>query len=329
MRRNIIIIILLFAILTATVGCVMSGQTTHPGSQTTTGQSGSQQTTPQPLPNHPSFVAQYVRTDGYHKDKQYPIITVIRNRAELSAYYENNKDLYDLERRSKPASDSTFGFLNAIDKYNDDYFNNNVLILILVQESSGSNRHQVNDIIKNDTELDIQINRLVPEIGTADMAQWHILVKLKASDLGQATIRISFDKKSVQRNRIELVSHGITYPLIEHWVFSVANGVSADGKWFDKLALKMDPELNADLAAASEIPYSTDFSFFRVGSGGSEELGTGSYNIYDENMEPIYTNVTKLEVPTEPGLYYVAVLASWGEENNRSSYQYIFKTRRP
>lgn len=228
MRRNITIMILLFAILTTTVGCVMPGQTTQPGSQTTSGQSGSQHTTPQPLPNHPSFVAQYIRTDGYHSDKQYPIITIIRDPAELSAYYENNKDLYDLERRSSPASDSSFGFLNAIDKYNDDYFNKNVLILILVQESSGSNRHQVNSITKNDTELDIQINRLVPEIGTADMAQWHILIELKASDLGQATIRIFFDKKSIQRNRIELVSHDITYPLIEHWVFSVANGVSAD-----------------------------------------------------------------------------------------------------
>jgi hypothetical protein len=154
-----------------------------------------QQTTTQAVPLHPAFVAQYIRTDGYHGNKQYPVVTVIRSRTELMDYYETNEDLYNLERRTNPAADSTIGFLDATDKYMDDFFKINLLILVLVQESSGSNRHKVADVVRSNTGLDILVDRLVPEVGTADMAQWHILVELKASDLGQAAIQIYFTQK--------------------------------------------------------------------------------------------------------------------------------------
>ena len=132
----------------------------------------------------------------------------------------------------------------------------------------------------------------------------------------------------LQRNHLELVSRGMTFQLIEHWVYSVQKGVSADGKWFDKLALEMDPTLKADLAAAKEIPYADDFSFRRVWPGGSEEMEKLSFNVYDEDLESIHDNIEKLDVPQDAGLYYIAVLVTYGDKNNHSGYQYIFKARR-
>jgi hypothetical protein len=132
----------------------------------------------------------------------------------------------------------------------------------------------------------------------------------------------------MRRNQLELTSQGTNYQLIEHWVYSFDNGICADGKWFDRLALEMDPDLNAELTAAKEIPYADDISFRRVWSGGSEEIAGLSFNIFDEKLEKIYNSIKKLDIPPGAGLYYVAAFVSWGDENKRSGYQYIFKVRR-
>lgn len=100
-------------------------------------------------------------------------------------------------------------------------------------------------------------------------------------------------QKPVQSNHLELVSQGITYQLIKHWVYSVKNGVIADRLRFGKLALDEDPTLESDLAAAIEIPYADDFSFMLVGPGGSEKVENISLNIFDENLAIIHRHVDK------------------------------------
>ncbi len=128
----------------------------------------------------PSFSAQYIRTNGFHSEVTYPIITVIRSVEALNTYYEQNKDAYALESRSGPVpSDSTIGFLDAIESLDDSFFQKNVLILVLLEESSGSNRHQVQEIIQEEQATRIRIGRKVPPIGTTDMAQWHILIEVE------------------------------------------------------------------------------------------------------------------------------------------------------
>lgn len=125
-----------------------------------------------------AFEAQYVRTDGYHAGMQYPRITVIRSRAELDAYYEANKNLYNLERRDG----SIAGFLNACDKYDEVYFESQDLILVLLEEGSGSVRHEVTGVRQDPVSGNwtITIKRRIPEIGTSDMAEWHIFVEIQA-----------------------------------------------------------------------------------------------------------------------------------------------------
>lgn len=124
------------------------------------------------------FVPQYIRTDGYREDIKYPVIKVIRSVEELNAYYEATKALCSLERRENPASDYTIGFLDACDKYDETYFENQILVMVLLQEGSGSIRHNVDNVkIGSDGKLYINIRRITPEVGTCDMAMWHILIE--------------------------------------------------------------------------------------------------------------------------------------------------------
>ncbi len=116
------------------------------------------------------FNVQFIRTDGYHEGVVYPIVKIIDSVNELNEYYQENKGKYDF--------DNTSGFLNACKKYDDNYFKNQILIIVLLEEGSGSNRHKVNNLtLLDDGTLEIKIERIVPEIGTCDMAQWHILIE--------------------------------------------------------------------------------------------------------------------------------------------------------
>lgn len=161
------------------------------------------QTEPMPLPpvqeQALTFEAQYIRTNGYHDDILYPVVTLIRSREELDRYYEENKSLYQLERREDPENP---GFLDACGKYTDDYFEDHILLLVLLQEGSGSFRHQVDSLIMTaEGTLTAQIQTLTPPggFGTCDMAQWHILIEPEAgiSVESEADIQIYWDDKLV------------------------------------------------------------------------------------------------------------------------------------
>jgi hypothetical protein len=139
------------------------------------------------------FEAQYIRTNGYTEAISYPVISLIQSTEELNEYYLKNKDIYNLEKRAEVLSDLTIGFLDAVEKYDDAYFNDSVLVLLLLEEGSGSIRHQITDIKRNEGFLEIYINKLVPNYGTDDMAQWHIIVELKKDTIGDSEIKVVID----------------------------------------------------------------------------------------------------------------------------------------
>ena len=144
-----------------------------------------------------SFEAQYIRTDGYHEGQIYPQVRVIRSVRELQAYYEANQDRYNLERREDPASDSTIGFLNACDRYDETYFEDRVLVMVLLEEGSGSVRHWIEKVLLTEDggkpALVVDIEVLVPEICTCDMAEWHILIEPEAGvDVEEENITVLY-----------------------------------------------------------------------------------------------------------------------------------------
>ncbi|MCL2444459.1 MAG: hypothetical protein FWD13_13490 [Treponema sp.] len=107
---------------------------------------------------------QYIRI-GSGFGPMNPICTVISSVNELEIYTGSfDKNLF-----------WEAGYADAIAKYTDNYFTDNFLVIVLLEENSGSNRHEVEKV---ETNGDIIINRLIPEIGTADMATWNIIIEL-------------------------------------------------------------------------------------------------------------------------------------------------------
>lgn len=144
-------------------------------------------------------------SDNGGPEDGYPYHTVISSRAELEAYYEAYKDIYSLERRETVYSDSTIGFLDACDKYDNAYFERQNLVLIVLQEGSGSIRHEITDVRRHRIEngaldgWDITIDRKVPEAGTEDMAQWHLFLEVQMGDVIKATDKVWINGKQSER----------------------------------------------------------------------------------------------------------------------------------
>ena len=112
------------------------------------------------------FNTQYIRTDGYYDSVKYPIVKIIRSVDELSAYCNANED------------NTYVQFIDACEKYDEAYFEKQILVMVLLEESSGSNRHNVDNVkLALDGKLYISIRSIIPEVGTCDMAQWHILIE--------------------------------------------------------------------------------------------------------------------------------------------------------
>jgi len=122
--------------------------------------------------------AQYVRTNG-DMGESHTRTKVIRSREELEAYYEENKGTFDLERRQTVYADSTPGFLDACDLYDDAFFAARDLLIVVLEEGSGSIRHEITSLRHaGEGQWLLEGFCLTPEVGTCDMAQWHILCEI-------------------------------------------------------------------------------------------------------------------------------------------------------
>ena len=141
------------------------------------------------------FKAQYIRTNGYSDGEEYPKIFWIATAKELKEYYEANKEKYDLKSREHPYSDETIGFADAIKNYDEHFFEENELIFVLLEEGSGSIRHEVMGVkaLPSQDEgkqyaIQPVVERLVPQVGTADMAEWHIIIEVSKKFGSQVSV---------------------------------------------------------------------------------------------------------------------------------------------
>ena len=124
--------------------------------------------------------AQYIRTNGgFEASGAYPSVKIIYSAQELNEYYNTWHEIFDLERKEKVYSDTTMGFLDACDQYDEAFFEKNYLIFVLWEEGSGSVSHKVKSVQQTvDHKISISIDRIEPEVGTCDMAEWHIILEL-------------------------------------------------------------------------------------------------------------------------------------------------------
>jgi hypothetical protein len=134
-----------------------------------------------------AFEAQYIRTDGYIDGREYPIATLITSEDELAGYIEQYDDDYYL---NEPRGESG-SFIDAVAKYDGDYFADNVIVLALLEEGSGSIRHEVVSVGVEDEAINVEIKRIVPEMGTDDMAEWHIIIEMPKDGITSQEVKIN------------------------------------------------------------------------------------------------------------------------------------------
>ncbi len=109
--------------------------------------------------NDVEFSAEYIRTDKFTENTKYPYIDVIRTKSELDKYVDSHN------------------------KYNDEYFKKNILLIAVYEEPSGSIRHTVKKVTTNEKgEAYVDIERITPQEVTDDMALWHILIEPKSKN---------------------------------------------------------------------------------------------------------------------------------------------------
>jgi len=119
----------------------------------------------------------YYRTDlARYTGDVYPKAVVINSVAELDDYYEKNKDTYQFQLRHRRKPSMLEDVFEMESRYGDGFFNNHLLLFIVLEEGSGSISHSVFSVeIKNGVQT-VNIIRVIPEVCTADMAQWHIVL---------------------------------------------------------------------------------------------------------------------------------------------------------
>jgi len=122
---------------------------------------------------------QYIRTDGYAEGAKYPMVYILRTPEMLEEYYQGNRDRYDLAPRETVYADSSIGFADAITQYDAAWFAEHDLLMVVLEEGSGSIRHEVYAITETPEKWIIDIASIEPEVCTADMAQWHILIEVE------------------------------------------------------------------------------------------------------------------------------------------------------
>ena len=157
------------------------------------------------------FSAQYVRTDGYQEIAEFPQVTILRSVEELQSYSSAKQDVYNLSNDDE--------YLDACKRYDASYFENQIVIFVLLEEPSGSNRHKVTEVsLENKDELIIEIDTIVPENGTDDMAGWHIMIEPEAG----------VDLESEEAVTVLLDGENVTDPIIPTEYFSGYAGVALD-----------------------------------------------------------------------------------------------------
>ncbi len=174
------------------------------------------------------FSAQYIRlyqsekTSGEIQDG----ITVVHSRTELENYGSGaiDKDIDTLEYTNGQAS-----FNTLTEKYTDEFFDKNQLIICTLTEPSGDNRHKVLSL----SDEKVEIVRILPESGTDDMANWAIIVECEMFDTSELNMYVDGQNKTGTPADVTVYG-GVTSLSInipKGWDYEKANIVSEEQEY--------------------------------------------------------------------------------------------------
>ena len=113
---------------------------------------------------------------------------------------------------------------------------------------------------------------------------------------------------------VRIISNGTEYTPMENWLYSVSDGICADG-------FALWPQDVADKLTA--IPYADEFKIVIKG----RDAMNVRYTLYDDKYERVYSSMEAFSLPAKQGEYILDVFVSWGHcfTNNCAGGQHLFK----
>lgn len=111
---------------------------------------------------------------SYNDDGSYPYTTSVTTLAEWQSLYLG----------CSVGSISDGGFTEGLAALDEAFFAEQSLLILYLEEGSGSNRHRVDQVIAEDGTVTVTLTTLKPEIGTCDMAYWAILIPMDKDAAG-------------------------------------------------------------------------------------------------------------------------------------------------
>ena len=129
---------------------------------------------------------QYIRTN--YVDEMNGQTLVIESKEELDQYFNANKEKYNLGHKEKVYSDTTIGFEDAIVDYDEEWFKEHNLVLVLLTANSGSIRYKANNINIEDGTMTVSFNKKAPDMVTCDMAGWHIIIETEKVSIDEINV---------------------------------------------------------------------------------------------------------------------------------------------
>ena len=112
---------------------------------------------------------------------------------------------------------------------------------------------------------------------------------------------------------VTIVSGKVEHTPIEQWIYSLSDGVAADG------TRKQPQEVKYELV---EITVSGDFEIKVTGN----VTGQPSYTLfYDDSFETVYYRNDRFERPNDIGRYILCIEVAFGNDKEYEGYQYWFR----
>lgn len=139
-----------------------------------TGDQTSLKPTAEPVAVEIAFEAQYIRS-GWNGNDAHPLAELLDSEEAFLAYFGETE-------------------YEGFERYDEAFFETHTLIAVFLTEGSGSIRHEAETVRLHSGEfLEVRINRIVPEVGTCDMAEWCILIEAKEKVSGNLPLKLYLD----------------------------------------------------------------------------------------------------------------------------------------
>lgn len=250
---------------------------------------------------------QYIRLNFYRDEPPLPV--AVSSLEELYDFFQVNKKKINLWHHDDLYFD-TIGFINAVEKYDEKFFEHNALVFVFKLQGSGSVRHHVSSVKVEEGVLYVDVDVLQPEMGTCDMANWIIITEMpknfaeaESIEVNDKYINKTPDYHYKQKSEVlEFVSDGIAVQPYEETLWF--EGYDEDGnKYSENYSLTPREELinnTPELVLGKELKLNLT----------QRCSWPRDYVVYNEQMEQIAAT-TELSAGTiarfGPGSYYLSV----------------------